>query len=481
MKINIVPKPNSVTYSGGFCELPEIEKKIISDFALGEEGYRLKIESNSIALEAQTQAGLFYAEKTLEQIKNAGKIPCVLVEDSPRFSYRGFMVDSARHIQSVEELKKIIDAAALLKFNKFHWHLSDDQGFRIESEKFPLLNEKGSFRSKDNFGSLKSDKAYGGFYKKSEIKEIVDYCAERFIEVVPELDIPGHTTALISAYPFLSCRKLQIPVQTKQGIFEDILCAGDERTLEFILELFDEIIPLFPGKIFHIGGDETPKSRWEACPKCRAKLKTLGLKNFAELQGWFSGEVIKFLASRGKTATVWNESLAGNNLPSGTVVQLWLDSKNRSAVWANRNEKIINSSFYHYYCDYPYYMTPLKKTYDFSPIPKGVAKAMEHSVLGVEAPIWAEYINNFDKLCYMIFPRFAAVAERGWTREENCSCIDFERRFEAVLPLLKQIGINPAPKSAWNPNPAQRLSGTIGFFKDKININSLINSANTQN
>ncbi len=480
-KINVIPLPNSVTYSGGMFAGGETKKEIVKNEAFGSEGYRLVIEKNQITIQAQTQAGIFYGEKTLEQLENSGDIPLAIIEDKPRFEYRGFMVDSARHMQSIDELKKIIDAAALFKFNKFHWHLSDDQGFRIESEKFPLLNEKASWRSGDNFGSLKSSEPYGGYYKKSEISEIVAYCAERFIQVIPELDLPGHTTAIISAYPFLSCRKLQIPVQTKQGIFEDILCAGDERTLPFVFELLEEIIPLFPGEDFHIGGDETPKTRWEVCPKCRAKMQKEGLENSKELQGWFTAQVIDFLASHGKKATVWNESLAGGNLPSGTCVQRWMDTKHRSEVWANRGEKIINSDFYRYYCDYPYHMTPLKKTYNYSPVPKGVAPVMESFVIGIEAPIWTEYINSFEQLCYMIFPRFAAVAERAWTKDGLCNLTSFEQRFDTVTPMLTAVGIIPAPSSAWNPTTAQRLGGTIGFFKDKIDFKSLLNSANTQN
>ncbi len=480
-KINVIPLPNNITFSDGFFDGGDIKKEITAEQALGDEGYRLIIEKNKITIRAQTEAGIFYGEKTLEQLRKGGKIPCLTAEDKPRFAYRGFMVDSARHMQSLEELKKIIDAAALFKFNKFHWHLSDDQGFRIESEKFPLLNEKGSWRKGDNFGNLKSDKIYGGYYKKSEIKEIVSYCAERFIQVIPELDLPGHTTAIISAYPDLSCTKKEIPVQTKQGIFEDILCAGDERTLPFVFELLEEILPLFPGEIFHIGGDEAPKARWEACPKCKAKMQAENLKNSEELQGWFTAQVVDFLAANGKKATVWNESLAGGNLPSGVFVQRWMDRKHHSEGWASKGEKIINSDFYRYYCDYPFYMTPLKKTYNYSPIPKGISKSMEEFVIGIEAPIWTEYIDNFEKLCYMIFPRFAAVAERAWTKDCLCKLKSFENRFEAVLPMLKAMGIEPAPISDCNPNTLKRLCGTIGFFKDKIDLKTLTNSVGTQN
>ena len=479
-RFNIVPRPNSVENLGGYSSCRSIRKEIVSEGALGSEGYRLTVEKNSVLLEANTDRGIFYGEKTFEQLVFCGKVPCAVIEDKPRFAYRGFMVDSARHMQTVEELKKLIDAAALLKFNTFHWHLSDDQGFRIESEKLPLLNEKGSWRKGDDFGARHTDTAYGGYYTKQEIRDIVAYCAERFIEVIPEIDLPGHTTAIIHSYPHLSCKKEEIAVKTKQGIFDDILCAGDSRTLEFLLELIDEVAELFPGERFHIGGDEAPKKRWEECELCKAKLNELGLESFEQLQGWLTAEITKHLEAKGKKVTVWNESLAAGNLPEGITVQRWMDPKNKSTIWANRANFVINSDFYHYYCDYPYHMTPLKKTYNYTPLPKGVAPVMEKYVLGIECPMWTEYIYTFDRFCYMAFPRFAAVAERAWTPEARCSHESFCERFEALMPLLDSMGIHPAPAYEWNPTPAKRLAGTLSFFKDKIDFYTIANSLNSQ-
>ena len=478
-KINVVPRPNAVTYTGGIvCRtaFDNVFEYTVYDPKLGGEGYCLKLEPSCVTITANTAKGLFYARKTLEQLKAAETIPCVTIEDVPRFSYRGFMLDSARHMQKASDIKKIVDAAALLKFNVFHWHLSDDQGFRIESEKFPELNEKGSWREGDDFGSRHVAEPYGGFYTKDEIRDIVAYCAERFIEVIPEIDVPGHTTALISTYPQLSCHNEQIAVKTKQGIFEDILCAGKDETLKFVYELLGEIIELFPSENFHIGGDEAPKIRWKECPECQAKIRELGLENEEELQGWFTSKIIEFLAEKGKKAIVWNESLAGGNLPEGTAVQMWMDPKKNCITWANRGNAIINSDFYHYYCDYPYYMTPLKKTYNFSPVPKGVAPIMERFVLGVECPMWTEHVYSFEWLCYMAFPRFAAVAERGWTKDRLCDCADFENRFTAIMPLIKEKGVYPAPKNEWNYNPAKRLGGTLRFFADKIDFELVANS-----
>lgn len=479
-KIKVVPRPNSVTYSEGTANpsaFRNVAEFTVTGNKFGKEGYSLRIEQDAIKVTANTKAGLFYAEQTLAQLEKHSQVPCCVIEDTPRFAYRGFMLDSARHMQSTEDIKKLIDAAASLKMNRFHWHLSDDQGFRIECLRFPELNKTGSWRSGDDFGSRHIKEPYGGFYTKKEIKEIVAYCQERFIEVIPEIDLPGHTTALISSYPELSCRKLPVAVKTSQGIFEDILCAGDSNTLNFVFELLEEIIPLFPSESFHIGGDEAPKTRWKSCPKCRAKIKELSLKNEEELQGWFTCRIIEFLKERGKKAIVWNESLTSGLLPADTVAQLWMDKQGNCVKWANRGSTIIHSDFYHYYCDYPYHMTPLKKTYEYSPIPKGVAPIMEKFVMGVEAPIWTEHIYSFGHLCYMAFPRFAAVAERGWTKERLCNLKDFEDRFTALTPSLNSLGIFPAPQKDWNHNPVGRLTGTLGFFADKLDKNLIINSA----
>lgn len=468
--MKIVPIPERIKLRGGFTSsCDNVIRRDANDSFLGDEGYIIDVLPGSIILKANTPAGFFYAEKTLSQIKQSGNIPLCSVLDRPRFEYRGFMLDSARHMQSLDEIKRLIDAAALLKLNTMHWHLSDDQGFRIESRKFPLLNEKGSWRESDDFGGKHIAKRYGGFYTHSEISEIVAYCKERFIEVVPEIDLPGHTSAIISAYPHLSCRKEQIPVKTKQGIFEDALCVSDSRTFEFVCELLDEILPLFPCERFHIGGDEVRFNRWKECRQCSALFSELGLKSYAQLQGHFTEKVIEHLKKHGKKVTVWNESLRGENLPQDTTVQMWMDKAKDSVKWANGGGKVITSDFYHYYCDYPYHMTPLKKTYGFNPVLKGIAAEAEKNVIGVEAPIWTEYICDFEKLCYMFFPRFAAIAEAGWSMPHNLDRKDFEDRFEALTPLLRDIGISPAPAKDWNPTLPARLIGTVNFFKDKIN------------
>jgi hexosaminidase len=369
------------------------------------------------------------------------------------FEYRGFMLDSVRHMQSIEEIKKLIDTLPLLKINKFHWHLTDDQGWRFESERFPQLNSAAE-RPYSDFGKTYVNEPHGKLYTKDEMREIVAYCAERGIEVVPEFDIPGHTSALLHAYPHLSCNEEPIEVKTCQGIFTDILCAGKDETFETVFDILADIIEIFPSEYIHIGGDEAPKKRWKECPDCQKRIKDEGLRNEEELQGWFTNKVVEFLESRGRKAIVWNESLK-SGLVKNSLVQMWMDRKKDSVAYANKGGKIIVSDFFHYYCDYPYGMTPLKKTYNYDPILKGIKN--KNSVVGVEAPIWTEYINNFDHLCYMCFPRFTAVAETGWTEKENKNADDFCRRFEKYSAILTDTGITPAPASEWNPPLLKKL------------------------
>lgn len=372
------------------------------------------------------------------------------------------MLDTVRHIFSVEDTKKLIDAAASVKMNVMHWHLTDDQGFRIYSSRRPDAALRGSVRKSSDFGKLKESGEYGGYFTADELKEIVDYCAERYITVIPEFDAPGHTSALLHAYPQLSCTGEAIEVKTSQGIYADILCAGKDETFDVVFDILSDIIEIFPSEYIHIGGDEAPKKRWKECKCCQERIKKENLNDEEELQGWFVNKVVDFLKSKGRKAVVWNESLRSGIVDGGVTVQMWMDRKNLSVDFANNGGRMINSDFYHYYCDYPYGMTPLKKTYNYDPIHKNIKD--KKSVVGVEVPIWTEYINNFEHLCFMFFPRFTAVSETGWTNKENKNLADFQRRFGAYTKILNEIGITPAPEKEWNPSVLARLTKTVSFF-----------------
>ncbi len=441
------------------------------------EGYRIRVQDGRITVKANTRAGKFYAFQTLRQIMNgARELPEFCLCDEPVFRYRGFMIDCARHFFTVDELKKMIDAAALYKLNKFHWHLTDDQGWRIQIDSFPLLTQIGSRRAGSHFDREKNTgEEYGGFYTKDQIRDVVNYCADRCIEVIPELDIPGHTCAAIAAYPHLSCAEEPVPVRTCGGIFRDILCAGKESTYDFVFQVLDEIAELFPSHWIHIGGDEAPKDRWNKCPHCRAAMEREHITDAEGLQGYFTNRVIDYLEAKGIRTTVWNDALKSGNLKNAATVQMWMDRGGYSVRRANRGGKVIISGFLHYYMDYPYGLTPLDKTYNYNPLLPELSFEGERNILGVEGALWTEHVADFERLCYQAYPRFAAIAESGWVRPEQKNIYDFERRFQKSIPLLEKIGVYPAPMGQWSPRGIAGKLETARFFLRNINRDTVKN------
>ena len=458
MRTSIIPAVSKLEYLSGKLESkPEPQK--VKDDSLADEEYTIAIKDNSIVVNASTDAGFFYAEKTLAQIffQYGDSIPNMQISDKPKYAYRSFLIDSCRHFFPVEDIKKMIEACATLKYNKFHWHLTDDQGWRVQIDKYPELTSIGSIRKETNLGKEISAEPYGGFYTKDEIREVVEFAGEHFIEVVPEFDVPGHTSALLASLPGLCCNGKNIEVKTTQGIFKDILCAGNEKSYEVVFDIIDEMCELFPGRFFHIGGDEAPKAQWKECEVCQNKMRQEGLENEDELQGYFVNRVSEYLKAKGKTAISWNESLKGGNLNSNGIIQYWLDRQGLSKKCEN---SVIVSDFYSYYVDYPYCMTPLKKTYTYD-------EKISGKVIGVDTPIWTEFIKNISEMEYMCFPRYFAVAQSAWSENKPEYAV-----FEA--DLMKLSGMydtkNWADKSKWNPNPVSRLGGTLYHFGIRANL-----------
>ena len=459
-RIDVIPMPNKVEFLGGETVVNAETLTVSVDGSLGEEEYILTVDADGAKLSGGSEKAVFYGKQTLRQL--GACCPCVRIEDKPAFPYRGFMLDTVRHIFTVEDIKKLVDAAASVKMNVMHWHLTDDQGFRIYSARRPDATLKGSVRKSSDFGRLKESGEYGGYFTPEEMREVVDYCAERYITVIPEFDVPGHTSALLHAYPQLSCRGEAVEVKTSQGIYDDILCAGKDETFEVVFDILSDILEIFPSKYIHIGGDEAPKTRWKECPHCQQRMKKEGLKDEEALQGWFTNQIVEFLKSKGRKAIVWNESLRSGVVDRSVTAQMWMDKKKHSVKFANEGGVMINSDFFHYYCDYPYSMTPLIKTYNYNPVDRKIKD--RKTVAGVEAPIWTEYINNFDYLCHMFFPRVTAVAETGWTNRENKDAADFQRRLGSYKKILDEIGITPAPEEDWNPSAFDRITKTVHFF-----------------
>lgn len=469
MAVNIIPMPNNIYEYGG--EKHFFEKDFVFEKKEGipEEGYEITIGEDGVFVAYSTGKGLFYARNTLSQLEGEnGKLPFLRIVDAPRFSYRAFMIDSSRHMQTVGEIKKFIEAAAFFKFNVFHWHLTDDQGWRIESEKYPELNRVGSYRNGHGFSS-RNKAVYGGYYTKDEIRDVVEFCRERHIDVIPEIDMPGHMVAAIASYPELSCSGKATEVAKQAGIHKNILCAGKEEVFKFCFDIIDEVSELFPYKYFHIGGDEAPKVRWDNCPHCLERIREEGLKDSEELQGYFVNRIIAHLRKLGKKPVVWNESLKSGMLEKDAVVCDWMDRDHLCEPWANDGGKIIIEDFFHYYLDYNYGITPLKKTYSYNPMLEKLDIVGRKNVLGVETPIWTEFVEDFERMCYLCFPRLMAVGESGWTNWGRHDFRDFCRRAEANRARLLSMGINMAPGKDWNPLPLGRLKGQFRHNKNFMN------------
>lgn len=476
MKLNVIPKPNKTEFFGGEYWLEECKKVYAVDSELSDEAYILEIAEGKIKITSKGEKGRFYAEKTLSQMVAMGKLPCCRIEDAPAFPYRGFMIDSARHMQTIDEIKTYIEAAARYKFNVFHWHLCDDQGWRIESERYPELCTKGAYRDCHGFGSTNMER-YGGYYTKEQIRDVIAFCKERFIDVIPEVDMPGHTTAIVSTYPELSCTGEQIPLETTGGIFRNILCAGKEEVFEFCFGILDEVCELFPYEYIHIGGDEAPKERWKECPHCQKRIKDEGLESEEQLQGYFANRVIEYLDRKGKKVFAWNETLY-SGLVDNVIIADWMDKNHKSEEFANAGGKIIIEDFYHYYLDYPYGMTPLKKTYSLDPYLPKLSPIGRMGVLGVETPIWTEYVEDFQRLCYMCFPRMIAVAESGWTKKENADYKNFKIRLRKEREELLSMGIAMADEIEWDPSVFIRMRETFNHFKKSITPQALKDTLN---
>ena len=471
----LCPEPKVLELKGGYYyftvgEEPKVTSKI-TPMLSQKESYRLTVDAKGVNIEGADEAGIYYAKLTLKQLlmNHRGCLPYLYIYDEPEYSYRGFMIDSCRHFFTVDEIKKMIDGASLFKFNKFHFHLSDDQGFRVEIESYPELTAVGSVRPSSDFGRGENDKTpYAHYYTKRELKEIVEYCEERFIEVIPEFDVPGHTTAAIASYPELSCTGEKIEPKTTAGIFSDIFCAGNPDTIKMIYSVVDELCEIFTGKYFHIGGDEAPKKRWNVCPKCQEKIKELNLKNSEELHGWLVNEISLYLKKKGKKAICWNEAIRGGNVEKDNVtVAWWMDRTKASLEWANGGNPVIMESFNPYYVDYPYGMHSLKNVYLYNPRKiKGLTSLGASSVIGIESPVWTEYIRDFNKLTEMCFPRWLAVADTAWNGNDKKNFNKFLKTVDFFCEILREHGIIAAPESEWNILPHNRLSQTVGFLKN---------------
>lgn len=429
----------------------------------GEEGYKLIIDDKGIKVFAATDKGLFYGLQSLYQLMLTNKtesgiivLPELEITDDAMFKYRGMHLDVGRHMFPVEFIKKYIDLLALYKFNNFHWHLTEDQGWRIEIKKYPKLTEIGAFRKQTLVGHggktpyVYDGKPYGGYYTQEEIKEIVKYAAERKINIIPEIEMPGHSLAALAAYPELACKPDSFEVAQRWGVFKDIYCTKEEN-FKFLEDVLTEVMELFPSKYIHIGGDEAPKDRWKECDVCQANIKREGLKDEHELQSYFIQRIEKFLNAHGREIIGWDEILEGGLAPNATIMS-WRGTDGGIAA-AKQNHYAIMTPGSHCYFDH-YQADPkneplaiggyttLEKVYSYNPIPDTLTRKESKYILGTQANVWTEYMETPEHVEYMVLPRMAALSEVCWTYPIHKDWNSFQNRIKEHFKIYKELDYN---------------------------------------
>lgn len=434
-----------------------------------DEGYGITIHDEGVLIEGKTANGVFYGIQTLRKslpvVENAQTIelPAVQISDAPRFSYRGMMLDVSRHFFSVDFVKEYIDLIALHNMNVLHWHLTDDQGWRVEIKKYPRLTEIGSQRKETVVGrnsQVFDETPYGGFYTQDELREIVKYAHDRYIEVIPEIDMPGHMLAALAAYPELGCTGKGYEVGTYWGVFDDILCAGKEETFTFVKDVLDEVMDIFPSKFIHIGGDEAPRTMWKTCELCQKRIQEEGIVGDdnmsaeAKLQGYFAKRVEKYLNSKGRRIIGWDELLESNVDQSATIMS-WRGMKGGLTASSQGHDVIMSPTDHAYFDHYQVEETwneplciccplTMENVYKFEPAPDSLSADAKKHILGAQANLWTEYITCESLAEYQVLPRMGALAETQWMKPEKKDYNSFVERAAHLCKIYEVYGMTYA-------------------------------------
>ena len=432
----------------------------------GGEAYEIEVSENRITVSGESDAGVFYGIQTLRKAMGAAKaakvlFPAVRIADEPYLGYRGVMLDVGRTFYPVEEVKRIIDLAALHNLNVFHWHLTDDQGWRIEIDAYPRLTETGAFRRDTTLAGEPG--TFGGYYTKRQIRDIVEYAARRYIEVVPEIDMPGHMTAALASYPELGCTGGPYVITSQPGVRRDILCAGNPAVFDFVEKVLEEVIGLFPSEYIHIGGDEASKQGWRTCPKCAARMRKEGLKDVDELQSYMIRRIETFLNAKGRRLLGWDEILEGGLAPDATVMS-WRGTEGGIAAAAAGHHAVMTPSNYCYldFCQDDPTTEPvaaaafltLEQAYSYDPAPDSLGAQVVPMILGVQGNLWCEHVPTAEHAEHMMWPRLLAVAEVGWSAPERKDYDDFYARALDAVAWLQERGYHPFDqKNAVGPRP----------------------------
>ena len=480
--LNLIPAPRgSVHMQEGSVKLPETVTVSLGDFApwcleafaarldghvetagngfitlkkadIAKEGYKLTVTKDGITVEAADESGAVWALTTVTELTAEGEaLPIVTIEDAPHYGHRGLSLDCSRHFFTADEVKKVIDQMTRVKLNVLHWHLVDDQGWRIECKTLPLLHE-----------------TTGTYYTQEDIRSIIEYARVRGMEIIPEIDMPGHTRSMIAAYPHLSCFGEKTELCQFGGIFEKILCPGKDETFEFIEKLLTEVCALFPDDRFHIGGDEAPKTEWKKCPHCKARMEELGLTDYEDLQGYFTKRVVAILKKHGKRAVCWNDVLESKDVDTGNIIQYWTAQHEAPVpAFIERGGKVIFSNMSALYFDYPHGINSLNKVYHYQPVVMGKSYADSPNMLGYEAALWSEQVETPEHLEELLFPRLYAVSEIAWNEAGDYA--DFEHRAEKKIEIAAKQGVNCMTKDGWNPEGEARVQSAATFIAHMMN------------
>lgn len=470
------PRPNSIF--------------LVQDASVtSEEGYTLTVEPTAVVIRAASATGAFYGVQTLRQLfpaalysdkkatKTEWKAPCCVIEDAPRFAYRGLHLDVGRHFFPVDFIKRYIDLLAAHKLNRFHWHLTEDQGWRIEIKKYPKLQTVAACRKETLIGHYNDQpwkfdgKEYCGFYTQAEVKEVVEYARQRFVTIVPEIEMPGHALAALAAYPELGCTGGPYATAPRWSVFDDVFCAGNDKVFEFLDNVLGEVSALFPGTYIHIGGDECPKKRWEACTKCQRRIKTEKLKDEHELQSYFIKRIEKVLTKYNKKLIGWDEILEGGLAPSATVMS-WRGTEGGIAAAKARHDAIMTPGshlyFDHYQADPANEplaiggLTTIERTYSYEPIPDVLDEKAAKHILGAQGNVWTEYMADPDYVEYMAYPRACALAEVVWTPKAQKNWPNFAERLKTHFKRLDALEVNYA-KAYFNVKSVYK-TGKVGLI-----------------
>ncbi len=441
----------------------------------GPEGYLLITDPNFCIICASALEGLFHGIQTLRQLlppeiesqtllqKMEWSAPCVEIEDAPRFPWRGYMLDVGRNFFPKEVVKGILDVMALVKMNIFRWHLTEDQGWRIEIKKYPKLMEVGSKRKDTQVKGFWSKKflgaAHEGYYTQEDVREVVAYAAERFIKVIPEIEMPGHSSAALASYPELSCRQVPFEVPTRFGVKKDVYCAGNDKVFEFLQGILDEVLELFPSDVIHIGGDECPKDRWQECPRCQARIKADGLADEDALQTYFINRIAAYLASKGRRVMGWNEILH-DSLKGNIIGQYWKYAPTTLLKHLRGGRKMVISKSTELYLDFDYVLTSLSRCYAYEPVPRELEPQFHQNVLGIETPLWTEWVRDVKRVQVLTYPRLMAVAETGWTPRDKKDIRSLRAR---LAPFLKRLDIKGIHYTKLEKTEHSRLWGPLRY------------------